>query len=88
MKLACLAALVWIWDRLVNLRQQGGVLLLLITFAFNGTILIDLMCGNISIFEQLLIWGGLYSYIRRKPVAFGAAIVLAAAFKLVPILLL
>lgn len=88
LKLAAAGLLLWIWVRLFDLHRWRGLLWVLAPLAFNGALLVDLRCGNVSVWEQLFIWTGFYLYARGRIAGFGIAIVLAAGFKLVPILLL
>lgn len=88
LKLLAIAGLILLWHRLFNLDRYQGFLWLLIPLAFSGTLIADIRAGNISIFEQLMIWTGFYFYTRGKMASFGAAITAAATIKLTPILLL
>lgn len=88
LKLLAVAGLVYIWHRLLNLDQYYGLFWFLIPLAFSSALIADLRAGNISVFEELLIWAGFYFYIQKKTVLFGIAILLTAMFKLTPVLLL
>ena len=88
LKLMAIGGLVYLWHRLFNLNQYHGLFWVLIPLAFSGTLIADIRAGNISTFEELVIWTGFYFYTQRKAAAFGTAIVLAAIFKFTPILLL
>jgi hypothetical protein len=88
LKLMALAGLIYLWHRLFNLNQYRGLFWVLIPLAFSGTLISDIRAGNISIFEELVIWTGFYLYTKNKTAGFGIAITLAAIFKLTPILLL
>lgn len=88
LKLFAIGALVYLWHRLLNLNQYYGIFWILIPLAFSATLPADVRAGNISTFEELLIWVGFYFYLRGQLFRFGVAILLAAMFKLVPILLL
>jgi hypothetical protein len=88
LKLIAVGGLVLLWHRLFNLNQYYGIFWILVPLAFSGTLLADVRAGNISTFEQLFIWAGFYFYARGRLFNFGLAILLAALFKMVPILLL
>jgi len=88
LKLMALVGLVYLWHRLFNLNQYRGLFWVLIPLAFSGTLISDIRAGNISIFEELVIWTGFCLYTKNKTAGFGIAITLAAVFKLTPILLL
>jgi len=88
LKFITLGGLLYLWHRLIDLNQYRGLLWVVIPLAYSGALLADLRAGNISVFEQLFIWLGFYLYTRGRLVGFGLAIVVAALFKLTPILLL
>jgi len=88
LKLIVAAGLIFLWHRLFNLNQYRGLFWILVPLAFSGTLIADIRAGNISIFEELAIWTGFYLYSQKKTAGFGIAILLAASFKLTPILLL
>ncbi len=88
LKLVALAGLVYLWHRLFNLNRYHGLFWVLIPLSFSGTLIADIRAGNISIFEELVIWTGFYLYSQKKTAGFGIAILLVAVFKLTPILLL
>jgi hypothetical protein len=55
---------------------------------FNATILNDLLAGNISMFEQLILWIGFIALAKNKIIVFGICIIITASFKIVPIIFL
>jgi hypothetical protein len=57
-------------------------------FGFGGAIFLDLAAGNISLIEQCLLWSAFYFFLKRKMLPFGLLILIAAIFKIVPILFL
>jgi hypothetical protein len=88
LKLIAIGGLVYLWHRLFNLNRYYGLFWILVPLAFSGALIADIRAGNISTFEELIIWIGFYLYTQKKTAAFATAIVLAAIFKLTPILLL
>jgi len=88
LKLLAIGGLLYLWQRIFAMNEYRGLFYFLVPLAFSGALIADLRAGNISIFEQLVIWTGFYLYLRGKTVLFGIAIVLTALFKLTPILLL
>jgi hypothetical protein len=66
----------------------GPAFYLLCLLAFNNTIYVDLRAGNISLVEQAFLWLAFYAYLKDKLGAFCVLVLLAAAFKLLPILFL
>jgi hypothetical protein len=87
-KLLLVGVLFFLWNRIFGFKQYLFLLFLLAPFAFNGSLLFDLRAGNVSVVEQLFLWFGFYCYTRDKIGWFCAAILLASAFKLTPILFL
>lgn len=86
-KVALLAGLVGLWLR-TFVKHQPWVFLPFAAVAFNAAIYVDLRVGNISIFEQILIWIGLYCLLKRWPILFIGSILAASLFKITPILFL
>lgn len=81
-KLACLAAVILIWTIVFVSPGARGWFLAFITLGLNAAIGRDLMAGNVSVFEQLLIWIGVAALLGRAPSIFCLCIVLASQFKL------
>jgi hypothetical protein len=85
LKLAALAGLFIIWHRdFVRLQPRASTVLFFI-FAFGATIYGDLVAGNVSIFEQLLLWLGFSQLLRGQHLVFALCVVVAAQVKLTPI---
>ena len=61
---------------------------LLICGGFTFTVMQDLIHGNVSLIEQLLLWAGFAAMLHRRYVLFGLCLVAAAQFKLTIIMLL
>lgn len=82
-KMAAVAALVALWRRrLFPDDLSGAVLFLLCAVGFGQTVKMDVRAGNISVFEQLLIWGAMLAFLRRRPWVFAALVAAAALVKL------
>ncbi len=89
LKLAALAALIYIWyTRFLFDKRFAVILCLLCAFAFRETIIRDLYAGNISVFEQLLLWTAALFFIEKKPFAYCVLIGITALFKFTFIILL
>lgn len=88
LKLLTFLLVLYLLYRIFPFKEHLALFLIVIPFAFNGTVLADFRAGNISVFEQALIWLGFYFYLKRKPAYFAALILIAASFKFTPILLL
>lgn len=82
LKLLALAALFWIWFKILPKAQQSAWLFVFALLAFNGAIYIDLASGNISIFEQLLLWLAFAALLRDRLFAFGGLVLLVSLLKI------
>ena len=85
LKLGALARLLTIWHRdyvPLSVHFTTGFFLIL---AYDGAIYADLVSGNVSIFEELVLWYGFANLLRRRYFVFGLCVVLAAQVKLTPI---
>ncbi|MCK4857133.1 MAG: DUF2029 domain-containing protein [candidate division Zixibacteria bacterium] len=89
LKLAAFTLLILLWRRhFLCDNNYYVVLLLLFVLAFRETTIRDIYAGNVSSFEQLLIWLGFLFFLDRKPFAFAILIVASALFKVTSILFL
>ncbi|HVP09824.1 MAG TPA: glycosyltransferase 87 family protein [Phycisphaerae bacterium] len=87
-RLVCLGALLLLWSHVFVRAGARGWFLAFASVGCNATICRDLLIGNVSIFEQTLIWFGLFALLRGRAGWFCLLIVLAAQFKLLLICLL
>src|SRR5580765_1273522 len=87
-KLVLLASLVAVWGRLLKTRVTEPTWILFLIFAYSSCIYIDFSSGNVTVFEQWLLWIGVASLLARRYWAYSAAVVGASLFKLTPIVLL
>lgn len=88
-KLMAIIALIFIWTRIVPTDRRGWwVLYVTIILGYRSAIYRDLNAGNISIFEQLIVWTGVLFLIRDKTLIGGISIALSSIFKLITIALL
>ena len=53
--------------------------------AYNSTVYLDLLAGNVSIIEQASLWTAFYFFTKQRFVLFSFFLLLAAIFKLVPL---
>ncbi len=85
LKLSALALLAWTWLR-GFVRLDGRVPpLLFLVLGFGSTLLVDLASGNVSVFEQLLLWAGLLALAGGRTWTFALCVALAAQLKLTPV---
>ncbi len=72
------------WHYLLN----GLVVLLFIMFAWRSAIYTDFRVGNVSVFEQMFLWLGIYFFLGKRYNLFAIFVVLASLIKIVPIVFL
>ena len=85
LKVLALAGLLFLWKK-IFLETEGDLgFFVFALLAFNGALYVDLLAGNVSLFEQLGLWLGFFFLLRRKPFLFGLCVVLVANFKVVPL---
>ncbi|MEW6567773.1 MAG: glycosyltransferase family 87 protein [Chloroflexota bacterium] len=86
-KATALAALFGVWRKsFVRGLDIGFILFGLL--AYHAALYVDFRVGNVSVFEQLLMWIAFSQLIQGRASAFGGLMVLASVFKLTPILFL
>jgi hypothetical protein len=85
LKLAALAYTVRLWRRELGADQRAVPAFFFFTFAFGSAVLVDVVAGNIAIFEQLLLWLGFVALLERRWWRFAFFVVLAAQCKLTPV---
>jgi len=71
-----------------NDLANGLIVLLFIMFAWRSTIYTDFRVGNVSIFEQMFLWLGLYFFLKKHYNLFAIFVVFASFIKIVPIVFL
>ena len=85
LKVLALAGLFFLWKK-IFLETEGDLgFFVFALLAFNSALYVDLLTGNISLFEQLGLWLGFFFLLRRKLFLFGLCVVLVANFKVVPL---
>jgi hypothetical protein len=80
LKCILLIALLFVWQRFLQIDLNFYFCLFCI-FAFNSTIYLDLMAGNISIIEQFLVWTAFLNLMRDRIGIFCLLIGFSALFK-------
>jgi hypothetical protein len=70
------------------LPRAGLTFLLFCLIAYNSAIYIDFRVGNISIFEQILLWTSFLFLIREQTLKSALLILVVSCFKITPILFL
>jgi hypothetical protein len=87
-KLAALIGLYYIWSRIYFDKQYFIAFLYFSLLAFSASMCIDLFSGNISIFEQLIIWTAIYFFLQEKLWKFSLLIIVVSTIKLLPVVFL
>jgi len=83
LKMAAVVALIALWRRwLFPDDLSGACLYLLCALAYGQTLKMDVRAGNISVFEQVLIWTGVLALLRGRTWLYAGLIAAAALFKL------
>ena len=81
-KLLAIAGLVLIWTRIVPVsRADSWALLVTVLLGYRSAVLRDLRAGNVSIFEQLFLWGGILLLLKQRTIAGAIGILLSSVFK-------
>ena len=87
-KFILLIGLVYFWKR-EFLKEDGGTLFYIFCLlAFNSTIFLDMIAGNINLVQQVLLWLGFSFYIKGRYTLFCLFTLIAASFKMTPIFFL
>jgi hypothetical protein len=88
-KIAMIILLITLWYKyLLPDKRYFLLLTLLIIGAFHSTVSSDLLSGNISTLEQLLLWTGFICLLKKKPYWGAGFIVATACLKLTPLIFL
>lgn len=87
-KVLLLALLVVLWCKSFLKDEDPAIVLLFATLAYGSSAYWDLVAGNIGIFEQAVLWFGLYGLLKHRLWMFTACVLLVSLFKLTFILFL
>lgn len=88
LKCALLALLFWCWTKSFLRREYDALFFVFALFAFNSSICVDLMSGNISLVEQAGLWLALAFFLRRRYLLFTVLLVLVSGIKFAPLFFL
>ena len=84
-----LFTVIYLWTKGILKKEIDILFVLFCLFAYNFAVLQDIIAGNITLLEQLLIWLAFYFFLKKgRLMLFCLFIILAATFKLQPILFL
>lgn len=87
-KVLLLALLVFLWCKAFLKDEDPAIVLLFATLAYGSSAYWDLVAGNIGIFEQAVLWLGLYGLLKHRLWLFTACVLLISLFKLTFIIFL
>jgi hypothetical protein len=88
MKLAALIGLYYVWSKIFFDKKYFIVFLYFSLLAFGAAMCVDLYSGNISIFEQLIIWTAIYFFLQEKLWKFSLLIIIISTIKILPVVFL
>ena len=87
-KFILLVGLVYYWQR-EFLKEDGHILFYVFCLlAFNSTVFLDMIAGNINLVQQAMLWLAFSFYIKRRYKLFCLFTLIAASFKMTPIFFL
>jgi len=87
-KFILLIGLVYFWKREFFKEDGGTLFYIFCLLAFNSTIFLDMIAGNINLVQQALLWLGFSFYIKGRYTLFCLFTLIAASFKMTPIFFL
>jgi hypothetical protein len=87
-KFIILFGLVYLWVKEFLPAETDPLFYIFCAVAFNSAFYWDIRSGNLIIMEQFLVWMAFYMYFKRKFILFCLFILMAAIFKITPILFL
>jgi hypothetical protein len=85
LKVTALLLLVYTWRKYFLGRAVPAAFLIIFAFGFREAVASDLRAGNISIYEQCVVWFSLVAYMQQRYRWFAAGITGIALFKFTPI---
>jgi len=87
-KLCLLISILLLWRKEFIKTDNHLFFYLFCLLAFNSTIYLDILAGNISIIEQFFLWFGFYFLLKDRLLIFCIFIAIASIFKILPIVFL
>ena len=80
--------LVYFWQKKFLKQTTDNLFYVFCLLAFNSTVFLDMIAGNINLLQQALLWLGFGFYTQGRYKLFCLFILLAASFKMTPIFFL
>jgi len=87
-KFVLLIGLVYFWQREFVGQAGNPLFYVFCLLAFNGSVFLDMIAGNINLVQQALLWLGFSFYIKGRYKLFCLFTLIAASFKMTPIFFL
>jgi hypothetical protein len=87
-KFILLIGLVYFWKREFLKEDQGPLFYVFCLLAFNSTVFLDMIAGNINLVQQAMLWLGFSFYIKGRYKLFCLFILIASSFKMTPVFFL
>lgn len=87
-KFLLLIGLVYFWQRNFLNENGGSLFYVFCLLAFNSTVFLDMIAGNINLVQQAMLWLGFSFYLRGRYTLFCLFTLIAASFKMTPIFFL
>ena len=87
-KFLVLIGLIFFWKRVFLKDDEGPLFFVFCLLAFNSTVFLDMIAGNINLLQQAMLWLGFGFYIKGRYKLFGLFVLMAASFKMTPIFFL
>ncbi len=87
-KFILLIGLIYFWRKEFLREDQGPLFYIFCLLAFNSTVFLDMIAGNINLVQQAMLWLGFSFYIKGRYKLFCLFILIGASFKMTPIFFL
>lgn len=88
LKCILLIGLIYFWQKEFLKADADIPFYVFCLLAFNSAVFLDMIAGNINLFEEFMLWLAFSFYLRSRPGWFCVAILAAASFKMIPIFFL
>lgn len=84
LKLCALLGLIIVWNRIIPVdRSDWWALCVTLLLGYRYALLRDIRSGNVSVFEQLLIWSGILLLLHSRSIYGGISVAISSVFKLI-----
>ncbi len=84
LKAITLCFLIYLWRKYFVGDISLLIIIPFVLLSFDSTVFWDIKSGNISIFEQLILWLAFWAFLKEKPVLFIALVLAGSIFKFFP----